>query len=269
MDYTDFNTLEEYALCVQNCLKICSHDDLMAKDSRVIVLYATAPAAYAKMEEHFANGENVGPLITFYQAGIETPADYQMGAWKYLPVVRKQGNYLYRAPIICRIKYNVTVCALTEAQADLLCTQIMQATPFHRPYYTKLNGQFVTIRSDEPHNVGSVEVTEGKDKFSRRELTLTIERAYINYDIKELNAGVIYPSDTHIEVDEKLIEKKLANGVIILKDGSVVNGEVDKNTSIGADGFFNYNVADEDGNIIDVAQKGEVKVTLYATEYKK
>lgn len=269
MDYTDFNTLEEYALCVQNCLKIITHDDLMAKDSRVLVIYATPPIAYAKMEEHFANGENVGPIITFYQSGIEVDHGQQMGAWKYLPVIRSEGNYLYRAPIICKIKYTVTVYALTEAQADLLCMQIMQGTPFHRPYYTKLNGQFVLIESSEPTNASNVEVSENKDKLSKREITLTIDRAYINYDIKELNAGAIYPTEEQIEVDEEQIEKKLANGAYIMKDGSVVNGKVVKNSSIGADGFFNYNVMDEDGNVIEVAQKGEVKVKLFAMEYKK
>lgn len=269
MDYNDFNTLEEYALCVQNCLKICTHDDLMEKENRSLVLYATPPIAYAKMEEIFANGGNVGPLITFYQSGIVIDKGQQMGAWKYIPLIRKEGNYLYRAPIICSIKYTVSIFAMTEAQADLLCMQIMQATPFHRPYYTKLNGQFVLIESDEPTNVGSVEVSENQDKVSRREITLTIDRAYINYDIKELNAGVISPNGEHIEVEEDKIDKVLSNGVIILKDGSVVNGTIEKNNSIGADGFFNYNVADENGNIIDVTQKGEVKVKLYAMEYKK
>ena len=269
MDYNDFNTLEEYALCVQNCLKICTHDDLMEKENRDLVLYATPPMAYAKMEEYFANGENVGPLITFYQSGITVDKGQQMGAWKYIPLVRYEGNYLYRAPIICSIKYTVSIYAMTEAQADLLCMQIMQATPFHRPYYTKLNGQFVLIESSEPTNIGSVEASESKDKISRREMTLTIDRAYINYDIKELNAGTIFPSDEHVEVPEDQIKERLPNGAIILKDNTVVNGRVEKNNSIGADGFFNYNVADENGKIIDVAQKGEVKVKLYAMEYKK
>ena len=180
----EFNTFEEYARCVFEYLKIVSHDYQMADNDSVRVAYATAPIAYAKEQEHFANGSNVGPLITFYQSGIEIDHGVQMGAWKYLPVQRKEGNYILRAPIICKIKYTVTINALTELQADMLQAQIMQTSPFHRPYYTKLNGQFVLIESSEPTNTSSVEVGENSDKIAKREIILTIDRAYLNYDIK-------------------------------------------------------------------------------------
>lgn len=265
----EFNTFEEYAKCVLECLKTITHDYNMATDSEVKIIYATAPIAYAKNEEYFANGMNIGPLITFYQSGIEVNHDEQMGAWKYLTVKRKEGNYKFRAPIICKIKYTVTINALTELQADLLCSQIMQATPFHRPYYTKLNGQFVLIESDEPTNISSVEVGENADKTSRRELTLTIDRAYINYDIKELNSGTIYPTDINEDIEETddyYVINKLKNGASIMNNGDIINGEVIKNTSNGADGFYNYNVADKNGKIIDTVQKGKVKLIMHTLE---
>lgn len=265
----EFITLEEYALCVQECLKNVVYDYQMADNEAPLILYATAPVAYAKAQERFANGQNAGPLITFYQSGIEVDHDQQMGAWNYLPVVRKEGNYLFRAPIICRIKYTVTISALTERQADMLQVQIMQATPFHRPYYTKFNGQFVLIESDGITNLSSVDVGENKDKFSQRQLELTIDRAYLNYDIKELNAGIISPSKKEFEYDEEDVLKELPNGAKILKDQiTVVDGEEIKNTSNNGYSPFNYNVVDEDGNVIETTQKGKVKVRLYSIEGK-
>lgn len=264
----EFNTLEEYAKCVYDYLKIVSHDYQMASNDSVRVVYATAPIAYAKEQEHFANGSNVGPLITFYQSGIEVDHSVQMGAWKFLPVQRKEGNYLLRAPIICQIKYTVTINALTELQADLLQAQIMQTSPFHRPYYTKLNGQFVLIESSDYTNVSSVEVGDNADKISKREVTLTIDRAYLNYDIKELNAGFIkFDADTNNETPEGVAEKiTLKNGAILMSDNSIKNGIEVKNTSNGADGFFNYNIVDDNGNVIDVIQKGKLKVSMYTLE---
>lgn len=202
----DFNTLEEYAKCIQKCLENVLHDYQTPDNSTPIVVYATAPVAFAKEQEHFANGGNVGPLITFYQSGIEIDHSCQMGAWKLLPVQRDTGNYLFKAPIICKIKYTVTINAINELEADFLQVQIMQATPFHRPYYTKFNGQFVLIESSDPRNLSSVEIGENKDKVTRRELTLTIDRAYLHYDIKELNAGTIVYTGNKGKYDDELLE---------------------------------------------------------------
>lgn len=261
----DFITLEEYAKCIQKCLVNTLHDNQMAKDERPVVVYANAPIAYAKVQEHFKNGSNVGPLITFYQSGIEVDHSAQMGAWKNIPVVRKEGNYLYRAPIICKINYTVTINALTELQADLLQVQLMQATPFHRPYYDKFNGQFVLIESTDYRNLGTVDVGENKDKIAQREVILTIDRAYINYDIKELNAGSIAPNpDSEIDTNRKIVNT-LKNGEVVYDDAKT-SGIETKNTSASGIAPFIYNVLDENGKIIDVVQKGKVKVTMYSLE---
>ena len=267
----DFITLEEYAKCIQKCLENVLHDNQLAEDEQPKVIYANAPIAYAKEQEHFKNGSNVGPLITFYQSGIEIEKNQQMGGWKSVPVVRDEGNYLYRAPMICKINYTVTINALTELQADMLQVQIMQATPFHRPYYDKFNGQFVLIESTNFRNLSSVDVGENKDKLARREVTLTIDRAYINYNIKELNAGTISPnmdnssSSAENPNDGRYVIEKLKNGEVIYNDGTT-SGKETKNTS--ADGYapYIYNVLDENDKIISVTQKGKVKVTVYSLE---
>ena len=218
----EFNTLEEYAKCVYDYLKIVSHDYQMASNDSVRVVYATAPIAYAKEQEHFANGSNVGPLITFYQSGIEVDHSSQMGAWKFLPVQRKEGNYLLRAPIICQIKYTVTINALTELQADLLQAQIMQTSPFHRPYYTKLNGQFVLIESSDYTNVSSVEVGDNADKISKREMAkLSFYRGDEIYESKsEKSVNEEKVNESHDDLFES--QSQISSAVSQLKERNSV-----------------------------------------------
>lgn len=254
---SEYIQLEEYAKCVQKCLENILYDHQMADDEKPRVVYATAPVAYAKMQEHFKNGSNVGPLITFYQSGIEVDHNVQMGAWKIMPVIRDEGNYLFKAPIICRINYTVTINALTELQADLLQVQLMQATPFHRPYYTKFNGQFVLIESTDFRNLGSVDVGENKDKITQREISLFIDRAYLYYDIKELNAGTISPNkndSSSYEISNALqekIENMLDNGEKIFD----INGE-----EVVFDGsydgeLFKERLFDINGNKIGISEE--------------
>ena len=262
----DFITLEEYALCIKECLENVLHDEQMAVDEIPLVTYATSSIAYAKLQERFANGQNIGPLITFYQSGIDLIQEQQMGAWKWMTVTRDTGNYQMRAPVVCSISYTVTISALTERQADMLQAQIMQATPFHRPYYTKLKGQFVLIETTEVSNLSSVDVGDNKDKVSQRQITLKIDRAYLDYDYKELYAGTISPSMEAFDYNDEDVAKELKNGAKILKDNvTVVNGKEVKNTSNSFTPFI-YNVLDKDGNVIQTTQKGKTKVTLYSLE---
>ena len=91
---------------------------------------------------------------------------------------------------------------------------------------------------------------------------------FAKYDIKELNAGFIkFDADTNNETPEGVTEKVvLKNGAILMSDNSIKNGIEVKNTSNGADGFFNYNIVDDNGNVIDVIQKGKLKVSMYTLE---
>jgi hypothetical protein len=262
----DFITLEEYALCIKECLENVLFDHQMADDEKPLVTYATSSIAYAKLQERFANGQNIGPLITFYQSGIDLIQEQQMGAWKWMTVARETGNYQMRAPVICSINYTVTISALTERQADMLQTQIMMATPFHRPYYIKLKGQYVLIQNTEVSNLSSVDVGDNKDRVSQRQIILKIDRAYLDYDYKELYAGTISPSTEAFNYNDEDVSKELKNGAKILKDNTtVVDGTVNKNTSNSFAPFI-YNVLDEKGNVIQTTQKGKSKVTLYSLE---
>ncbi len=58
--------------------------------------------------------------------------------------------------------------------------------------------------------------------------------------------------------------KELKNGAVLNDDGTVTNGEIIKNTSDFTP--FNYNVVDEDGNVIQVVQIGKPKITMHSIE---
>ena len=51
-----------------------------------------------------------------------------------------------------------------------------------------------------------------------------------------------------------------------MSDGTVKNADIIKNTSNGSDGFFNYNIINDKGEVIDVVQIGKLKLTMYSLE---
>lgn len=187
----EFNTFLEYATSVKNAIKNVTHDDNMAKDEKVQVLYGTTSMAFAKYKEKILNGEKNGPLITFYLSGCEIDKSAQMGGYKLLNRYFDKETYDLRAPVIVNLKYTVTINCIRESQADLLQSQLMLAMPFNRPYWSTLNGQFVTMVAEEPSNLSSVDVGNEKDKINRRQLIITIERAYIEYPINIKEAKFI------------------------------------------------------------------------------
>ena len=88
-----------------------------------------------------------------------------------------------RAPIVAKLDYTVTLFCISESQGDLFTAQIMMGMPFNRPYATMLNGQWVTITASDPENLSSVEAGAETEKISKRQLKVTIDRAYLEYDM--------------------------------------------------------------------------------------
>lgn len=171
----------EYAETVKNALELITEDKTVAKDEKLMVLYAAPQIAFSKYRKKIFNGEKVGPLMTFYMSGCEIRTDCQLGGYKSLTLYRKDEDYLIRAPLICKLRYTITINCTREEQADVLQTQLMLGMPINRPYYTKLNGQYVTMTAEEPQNLSSVDVGDQKDKIIRRQLTVVIDRAYIEH----------------------------------------------------------------------------------------
>ena len=194
MAIDNYKVFEDYAIVVKRALENILHDDNMAREDRVQVIYATPPVAFAKFIQNTQNGEKPGPLVAFSLSGIEIDPSYQMGGWKTLLV---NNEYRMRAPVIAKLKFKVVINAIKESQADLLNSQIILSMPFHRPYATMLNGQWVTMISSDFSNETETEISDGNDKVVKRNCEIEIERAYFDHPI-QVNNNFIKKINAHI-----------------------------------------------------------------------
>lgn len=175
-----FKTFEEYSGVVKEALKSILHDSKMGTEDKIDVIYATGPLAFSKYLHKVTNGQNPGPTASFYLSGIDIdPSQQLLGFTK----VTLENKYIMRAPIVAKLDYTVTLFCISESQGDLFTAQIMMGMPFNRPYATMLNGQWVTITASDPENLSSVEAGAETEKISKRQLKVTIDRAYLEYDM--------------------------------------------------------------------------------------
>lgn len=192
--YNEVKEFEDYALTVKQALESVLHDYDMGDEDKVNVIYATPPTAFAKFSQRTINGQDPGPLVSFYLSNIEINNSEQLGAYQILTI---DGTYRMRAPIIAKLSYKVTINAIKESQGDLLQSQIVMAMPFNRPYATKMNGQWVTMEAIDFENESSIEIESDKDKTSTRTGTIVIHRAYFDYPI-QVNERFIQGINTRI-----------------------------------------------------------------------
>lgn len=195
-----FSTFEEYALTVKKALESITHDYNMGEGNDAVqIIYATPPVAFARYSQETENGQKPGPLISFYLSNIEINPEEQLGGYKELLIDK---TYRFRAPIIAKLSYKVTINAIKESQGDLLQMQIVMGMPFNRPYATKLNGQWVTMEAKDFENESSIEIETDKDKITTRTGTIEIARAYFDYPIG-VNEKFIGSINSHIYALEK------------------------------------------------------------------
>lgn len=195
----EFVTFEEYANAVMIALENISHDNNMNEKDKVQIIYATPPAAFAKFKSGSVNGQKPGPLISFYLSNIDIEPSEQLGGFASVWVEKM---YRYKAPIVAKLSYTVTINAIKESQADLLQAQIMMAMPFNRPYATMVNGQWATMEAKDCQNLTTVEIETDGDKVSKRQLNIEIARAYFDYPI-QVNTRFIKSINSHIFSVEK------------------------------------------------------------------
>lgn len=197
----EFVTFEEYALSVKQAIENITHDYNMGSEQDVVkVIYATPPVAFARYSQETVNGQDPGPLISFYLEGIEINPESQLGGFKSILLDK---TYKIKAPIVAKLKYKVTINAIKESQADLLQAQLVMAMPFNRPYATKLNGQWVTMEAKDFENSSSIEIETDKDKLSTRTGSIEIDRAYFEYPV-QINERFIKAVNSRIfSIEEK------------------------------------------------------------------
>lgn len=179
MTDTDLQDIERYSLVVKQAIQNVIHDNSMSKNDKVDTIYATPPIAFAKYSERIVNGEKAGPLVTFYLTSIDLQIDQQMNGYGFLNV---SSGYKIRAPQIYKLTYTATINCIKESQGDLLQTQLLLSMPFNHPYAVKTAGQWATLTASSPQNLSSVDAGNDKDKISRRQVTIEIPRAYLDYD---------------------------------------------------------------------------------------
>jgi len=197
----EFSTFEDYALVLKKSLEKICHDDNMAKEDEVQIIYADPPVAFARFQQITQNGQKPGPLISFNLESIDIDNSDQLGGWKSF--VSSSGT-IVKAPVIAKLKYKATINAIKESQADLLSSQIMLAMPFNRPYATMLDGQWVTMISSDFASETNLEINDGEDKIVKRTCVIEIPRAYFNHPI-QVNSNYIKKINAHIySVDENL-----------------------------------------------------------------
>jgi hypothetical protein len=195
-----FIVFEEYAKTVKEALENVLHDYNMGEKDKVQIIYATPPVAFASFSQHTVNGEDPGPLVSFYLKNIEIDTSEQLGGFTSVLLEKR---YNYKAPVIAKLQYEVTINAIKESQGDLLQSQIVMAMPFNRPYATQLNGQWVTMEAKNFENASTIEIETDKDKVSKRSGVIEIHRAYFDYPI-QINDRFIKSINSHLFSIEKI-----------------------------------------------------------------
>ena len=87
-----FIVFEEYAKTVKEALENILHDYNMGEKDKVQIIYDTPPVAFASFSQHTVNGEDPGPLVSFYLKNIEIDTSEQLGGFATV-LLEKRYNY--------------------------------------------------------------------------------------------------------------------------------------------------------------------------------
>ena len=178
---------KNYTEVVDQSLKEILSDYNIGKDDGPLVTYGKTPAAFAKFLENIKNGKQVGPLITYSLSGINIDHRQQMLGYGSLRV--ESGGYkIQRAPLVATLDYTIEINALTEEQANIFSLEMLMKAPFSGPYATMRDGQWITFTIEEPNGKSEV---ENEDMVFKKTLKLNIQRAYLDYTLKELHDNII------------------------------------------------------------------------------
>lgn len=183
MSPIQYKLFEDYSLGIKKAIENSVFLEHSRKEDKVDVVYATPPIAFAKFLHGIKNGQQPGANVNFYLEGIEyAQTENLLGFNRTI----HNGAYI-RPPQIFRLTYKAYVFCNNEIDGDILVSQMLMGMPFNRPYVFTINNQYATVYASEPTNETVVEAGEGKDKISRRSVKITIHRAYLDYDIREIS----------------------------------------------------------------------------------
>lgn len=182
MNPTQYSLFEEYSLGIKRGLEktVCLEHN--REEDKVDVVYATPPLAFAKYLHSLKNGTQPGPNVNFYLESIEYGQNENLLGFNKSMI----GGAYVKPPQVYKLTYKAFIFCNNETDGDILLSQILMNMPFNRPYVFKVNNQWATVYANNPANETVVEAGDGKDKVSRRSVSITVHRAYLDYPIVEI-----------------------------------------------------------------------------------
>lgn len=183
MKNVQYKLFEEYSLGIKKALEQTVYLAHSREEDKVDVVYATPPVAFAKYLHTVKNGQQPGANVNFFLEGLEYGTNENLLGFNKLLV---NGAYI-RPPQIYKLTYKAYVFCNNESDGDMIISQILMGMPFNRPYVFIINNQYATVVAKDPQNETVAEAGEGKDKISRRSVNIIIQRAYLDYEIKEVS----------------------------------------------------------------------------------
>lgn len=191
MNEYKINLFRDYSEIVLRFLKETLIEKNAEGKDEGIVGYATPQLAYVKYLYEIKNGSVNFPLFSFYLKNIELTQNQQMGRFSSIKTYEGKNCIDMISPLIYSLYYEVHIGVNLESQGDYYQAKLLLAAPQNRNYWAMLEGQYVCLETSNPQNLTTIETPDSTEKISRRSVDLKINRAYLNYPVKESDVNQI------------------------------------------------------------------------------
>lgn len=163
----------------------------LPKEKNVLIEYASPPRAFVKFLVPIYNGGNMNPTITFYLESPEYVDNENHLGFVYEKKIVNEKIKMVPAPLIFKLNYKITIYAATQIDADRLSYQILAYARKNRKASSKIDGQWVEWFAHSLADEGTSDPGL-EDRVARRNLILTIPRAYlpVDFDMSEMIKNV-------------------------------------------------------------------------------
>ena len=185
----EFFLFREYTRAVRDWLLENTHLSTYPKDENVTVAFMTPERAFAEYMYPVVNGESVSPNINFYLSSMEyLENENHLGFVKeYKDFEDDNMKKELKAPLVYSLTYSCTIYTRNMPEMDVLLYQILSKTSMNRKAVIFVDGQWGEIRASDPTNDTSLEPGERQDILHRWSLDLTIPRAYLPMEYREVS----------------------------------------------------------------------------------
>lgn len=195
----EFFLFRNYTIALRNWLRENVYLSTYPDDDNVTVAFMTPERAFAKYIYPTINGATTSPNINFYLESQEyTEGQNNLGFVKEYNVdLDKRTAKELRPPLVYTLTYSCTIYTRNLPEMDVILYQILSNTHKNAKAVIKVDGQWGEIHSGDPTNETNLEPAEVQDIIHRFSLNLTIPRAYLPLDRKQV--GIIDNSEVELE----------------------------------------------------------------------